>query len=260
MSYRFALRPLWLLSHVFALGVVVAFVALGLWQLDRHDQRAARNAAVESPGPTCRRCRWPTPSPRPTDPDDLRFRRLAAEGTYGDGVLLVDNRSLGGLPGAWVLAPLELADGSALAVNRGFLFTEIGTVTRRRRRTATCASRARSALGGRRLRRPARRRRSPVGAACLQRDAAEEAFGADVLPVVVQRQVSEPAEPGELEPVPAPELDAGPHRSYAFQWFTFAAITAVVYGLILRRKRPLAPPQCDRRHARFASTRETERP
>src|SRR3546814_9032728 len=38
-----------------------------------------------------------------------------------------------------------------------------------------------------------------------------------------------------LVPVPAPPLDAGPHRSYAFQWFAFAAIVAIVYPLILRR-------------------------
>jgi cytochrome oxidase assembly protein ShyY1 len=235
VSYRFALRPLWLLSHLVALGCVVALVGLGQWQLDRHDQRGARNATVVA------RAGQPAVPVADAldevdDPDDLRFRRVAAEGAFGDAVLLVDNRSLDGLPGAWVLAPLELADGSVLAVNRGFVFASSGRLdpppvvdgTVRLEGTVVpwegdCGVR-RDDAG------------APLGAACLQREAAAEAFGADVLPVVVQRQVSDPAEPGELRPVPAPELDAGPHRSYAFQWFIFAALTAVVYGLILRRR------------------------
>lgn len=241
MSYRFALRPLWLLSHLFAAASVVALVSLGLWQLDRHDQRAARNATVEA------RAELPVSSVQDAlaevaEPDDLRFRRLVAEGTYGDGVLLVDNRSLGGLPGAWVLAPLELADGSVLTVNRGFRFAAGGRVeappaadgpVRIEGTVATWEG------GGCGVRRDDEGR--PLGTACLRRDAAAEAFGTDVLPVVVQRRVSDPAEPDVLEPVPAPELDAGPHRSYAFQWFTFAAIAAVTYLLILRRNARTQP-------------------
>lgn len=235
MSYRFALRPLWLLSHLFAVAVVVAFVALGLWQLDRHDQRAARNATVEA------RAELPVAPVEDAltgiaDADELRFRRLAAEGTYAPGVLLVDNRSLDGLPGAWVLAPLELADGSVLAVNRGFRFAADGGVEAPPaadgpvRVEGTVASWEDGGCG---VRRDDDGR--PLGTACLRRDAAAEAFGAEVLPVVLQRQTSEPAEPEVLQPVPAPELDDGPHRSYAFQWFAFATIVAVTYPLILRR-------------------------
>lgn len=242
MPYRFALRPLWLLSHLFAVAVVATFVVLGLWQLDRHDQRAARNATVRA------RAELPVVGVEAAvasaaDPDDLRFRRLAAEGTYGDEVLLVDNRSLAGLPGSWVLAPLELADGSVLAVNRGFQFASGGTVDPPPaprgtvRIEGTVATWESSGCG---VRRDADGR--PRGTACLRRDATAEAFGSEVLPVVVQRQVAEPAEPDVLEPVPAPELDAGPHRSYAFQWFTFATIVAVTYPLILRRRARSAPP------------------
>ena len=235
MRYRFALRPLWVLSHVFAVAVIVTFVALGVWQLDRHDQRAARNATVEA------RADLPVVPVAEAlaeagDPSELRFRRLSATGTYADPVLLVDNRSLGGLPGAWILAPLELDDGTVLAVNRGFRFAVDGRVEAppapdgEVRVEGTVAE---WEWGGCGVRRDDADR--PVGTACLNHDAATEAFGAEVLPLVVQRQVSEPAEADVLEPVPAPELDAGPHRSYAFQWFAFAVIVAVVYPLILRR-------------------------
>jgi len=170
------------------------------------------------------------------DPDDLRFRTLTAEGRYGEGTLLVDNRSLGGLPGAWVLAPLALDDGTTLVVNRGFRFNESGVVEAPPVPAGEVILQGTVATweGGCGVRRDDAG--APVGTACLNRDAAEEAFGTGVLPVVVQRQASTPAEPDVLEPVPAPELDAGPHRSYAVQWFTFALLAAVVYALILRRQ------------------------
>ena len=36
-------------------------------------------------------------------------------------------------------------------------------------------------------------------------------------------------------PIPRPELDEGPHLSYALQWFSFALLTVIVYPLLLRR-------------------------
>jgi surfeit locus 1 family protein len=234
--YRFALRPLWILSHLFAVACVVAFVGLGLWQLDRHDERAERNATIEARADLPAVPIADALREAGDDGDALRFRAVAASGTYGDGELLVDNRSKDGLPGAWVLTPLVLDDGTTLVVNRGFQFNDGGRVDPEPapdgpvsiEGTVTpweddgCGVR-RDDAG------------EPVGMACLRRSAAEEAFGADVSPVVVQRQTSTPSEPGGLAPVPLPELDAGPHRSYAVQWFIFAALTAVVYVLILRR-------------------------
>lgn len=234
--YRFALRPLWILSHLFAVAVVVTFVALGFWQLDRHDERAARNATVKARsdlasvevGAALREA---------DEPEALRFRTVSATGTFGERDLLVDNRSKDGLPGAWVLTPMALDDGTTLVVNRGFQFSDGGSVDPAPAPTGpvavegtvteweddSCGVRTDDAGG-------------PVGMACLRRSAAEEAFGSEVLPVVVQSQTSDPAGSDLLVPVPAPELDAGPHRSYAFQWFAFAVIVAIVYPLILRRK------------------------
>jgi surfeit locus 1 family protein len=34
-----------------------------------------------------------------------------------------------------------------------------------------------------------------------------------------------------------PELDEGPHRSYAFQWFSFAVIAVVGAGIVIRSDR-----------------------
>ena len=51
------------------------------------------------------------------------------------------------------------------------------------------------------------------------------------------RLVAASAPPG-LEPSAPPSLDTIPnnHRSYAVQWFSFAAIALLIYGLALRKK------------------------
>lgn len=234
--YRFALRPAWLLSHLFALGLVATFVALGFWQLSRHDERADRNATVEA------RSELP-PAPVGTlvagadDPEELRYRHATAEGRYVEGAdVLIDNRSHEGLPGAWVVTPMRLADGTVLAVSRGFQGFDDGRIDPPPPPGGTvvvegtvlpwddrdCGVREDDAG-------------VPVGAACLKRSAVEEAVGETVAPVVVQRRSSNPPDADVLVPVPPPELDAGPHRSYAVQWFIFATIGAVGYPLILRR-------------------------
>ena len=45
VSYRFALRPKWILSHLFVVALVVLMINLGFWQLRRLDQRRARGEA-----------------------------------------------------------------------------------------------------------------------------------------------------------------------------------------------------------------------
>ncbi len=233
--YRFALRPLWILSHLFAVSVVVAFVLLGLWQLDRHDQRVSRNATVQARSDLAPVAVGDALAGT-EDAGELRFRTVTASGTFGDRDLLVDNRSKDGLPGAWVLTPLRLADGSTLVVNRGFQFNDGGSVTPvpapagRVEIEGTVTTWEGDGCGVR-----TGPDDVPIGMACLRRPTAEDVFDADVLPVVVQAQRSTPPASDLLAPVPLPELDDGPHRSYAVQWFIFATIIAIVYPLILRR-------------------------
>ena len=61
-------------------------------------------------------------------------------------------------------------------------------------------------------------------------------FPGDVAPMFVQLIASEPAlGPGDPSPVVLPELDNGPHLSYAIQWFIFAICVAVGWVLAVRR-------------------------
>ena len=75
------------------------------------------------------------------------------------------------------------------------------------------------------------RRLEPIARQSLD-DAASTAAGAR-LPVIVQ---ASEADSDQLQVVPPPDLDEGPHLSYAVQWFLFAAVVAVGYPLLLRRR------------------------
>lgn len=231
--YRFARRPLWIVSHLFVVFLVVMCVSLGFWQLRRHDQRADNNAAVRE------RSELPVEqvdalAVSTTDLESIRYRPVTVTGTYlADADLLIDNRSFEGLPGAWVMTPLR-TDGDVVAVSRGFLRFDDGvlrpppvpagevTVTG----TALpfdddCGVRTDDAD-------------QPIGSACVNRDALRAVAGTTLVDVAVQQVTSSAGDQG-LAPVPLPELDSGPHRSYAVQWFIFATIGAIGYPLVLRK-------------------------
>jgi surfeit locus 1 family protein len=113
---RFQPRWRWL---VVALGGVVAFVALGNWQLRRADERralaAAQRAALAAPA---------TPLPAaPVDASAYALRRIAVRGTFLPAyTIYLDNRVRHERVGYVVVTPLRLA-GSTLqiAVLRGWV-------------------------------------------------------------------------------------------------------------------------------------------
>ncbi|HEX9084563.1 MAG TPA: hypothetical protein VF836_07475, partial [Gemmatimonadaceae bacterium] len=50
--------------------------------------------------------------------------------------------------------------------------------------------------------------------------------------VILSDPATSPSAPPRVEPLP---LDEGPHRMYAIQWFSFAAISIVGLAIFLRR-------------------------
>jgi cytochrome oxidase assembly protein ShyY1 len=60
-------------------------------------------------------------------------------------------------------------------------------------------------------------------------------------------QLQEPDDPGRFPaPLPEPDLGAGPHLSYALQWFAFSTIAVIGWVVLIRtsamkRRRSLRP-------------------
>jgi len=251
--YRFLLKPLWILSHLFVIGVVVLMVNLGFWQLHRLDERKAFNAemkaAVDQPAQPIGVLLPAGVNSTHEEVESVKYRSVSASGSYlVDQQVLVTNRTQNSAPGYWVLTPLDLGDGTALVVNRGWIpysytadgsWSDFAPPTGRVSITGSIEQPQVRVTGGvisgpadateGRLRTLAR-----VDVARLGQQVDEK-----LLPLFVNLQTQTPPQPEALAipaPVPPPDLsDEGPHLSYAMQWFIFSAMTIVVYVLLVRR-------------------------
>jgi cytochrome oxidase assembly protein ShyY1 len=112
---------------IFTLVMVIAFVALGVWQLQRRVEKHALIAALDQ-----RLAAAPVPLPPTTqwsalNPADDEFRRVSFTATYQarlDAMVYTSGsavRSDVSGPGTWAFIPARLADGQSVAVNAGFV-------------------------------------------------------------------------------------------------------------------------------------------
>ncbi|MCU1455729.1 MAG: hypothetical protein JWN46_3875 [Acidimicrobiales bacterium] len=248
--YRFALRPRWILSHVFVLVLVVAMINLGFWQLRRLDEKKQRNRryrerTAQPVAPLSALLRAAGSSGSGGGVGSLEYRRVLLRGTYrADQEVLVRGRSQDSAPGSWVLTPLTQPDGTTAIVNRGWIANSGGVESvpaayRAPSGTVTVAgllrpSEVRGSFGSidpptGRLTNLAR-----VDVARIQRQVPERLFPAWVQLESPRSAASTPS--GVPRPLDPPALDEGPHLSYAIQWFLFSTGALVFYPLILRRR------------------------
>jgi surfeit locus 1 family protein len=215
-------------------------VALGLWQLDRLDQRRAFDRLVEE--------RLSTPA-EPIDEliavgagaEGWQYRRVEVRGRYdANREFVLFGRTLGGIPGNHVLTPIVTEDGTAVLVDRGWIPIELDDPPIAQAAPSSAEITATGVMfpseggdpGG-----PAARAQplSDVGEIDLAR--IQAALPYDLAPGYLWLQGQRPAGGQLPRPVPLPDLtDAPPHLSYAIQWFVFAAIAVVGYGALLRRE------------------------
>ncbi len=238
--YRFLFRPIWLVFHVVVVAAVVLMVALGFWQLDRLTERQDFNAAVTERAAQ-------TPRELSAVLDDLasgvldessaEWLPVTVSGTFLPDQLVEFNVSQGGRAGENVLSALAV-DSSQITViiNRGFI--TLGSPLPAAPATAVdvvgyvrpSESRDRGGLTDTETGEPL----TEVRRIDIQRIAQQ--LDGDVAPVYVQLIASTPTlGPGDPQPVVLPQLDNGPHLSYAVQWFIFALCVAAGWVLAVRR-------------------------
>lgn len=227
--------PRRMLVHLGVVALVVTMVNLGFWQLRRLDEKRAFNAAVTArtaePVDDVDRVLGPD-----ANPSEVEWRRVRATGTYdaAEAVILV-NKSQDGSAGVDSLVPLRTDGGRVLLVNRGFIPLALSvpdpptgelTVVGYLRATQT-----RSALG------PVDS--SDTGTREFQRvdiERISRQVEGDMAPMWLQ-MIEESPSSGSQWParVSMPELDEGPHLSYAFQWFFFSATAILGWVVAMRR-------------------------
>ncbi|GAA2247390.1 hypothetical protein GCM10010401_21440 [Rarobacter faecitabidus] len=234
----------WAILAALTLIVATACVSLGFWQWGRHEARGARNAVVEASYDQA-------PAPLSTilttargDVDAVQWRPVTLTGTYVGEPVLVRNRPIGLGSGFHVLGVLAVPDGSLIVVNRGYLATSLPveqidpplppagevTVVGRIRPAEPDHNRA---VTGHQVYTftPAQ---VTLAAGVGNSDGVMEASF-----YVVADPSLGPNDSNELSAIPRPETDQGPHLSYAFQWWTFAAgILGAFIVLFVRERRP----------------------
>ncbi|HUR17327.1 MAG TPA: SURF1 family protein [Acidimicrobiales bacterium] len=238
--YRFLLRPRWLLGHLLAAGLVVLLGSLGLWQLRRLDERREHNALVLERSATV----VPLPAEGwdgAADAASLAFRRVRLQGRYvADKEVLVRFRSNQGLPGYNVLTPMTTAQG-AIIVNRGWVPLEMGDHWPVPRAgppegETSVTGLLRSSQPGDRFLPSGPTANVPLSVGAVNVAGLKRRLSLALYPLYLELDRPEAADAaaGFPQALPAPELDEGPHLSYAIQWFFFSAGAAAGWVMLIR--------------------------
>lgn len=221
-------RPVWAIGTVICIVLVLLFVRLGFWQLERLDERKERNERIES--------RMDLPA-EPVEVADDEYRRVVVEGRWDDdATVFIRSRSYRGRPGYHVVTPVVLDGGDeAVLVNRGWVpDSEAPPVDGEALVEGIVrAPQVRGSFGPRDPEEGELTQLARLDVARVQQQ-----YDRRLLPRYVELQ----AEPGVEPPYPVepPDLGEGSHLSYAGQWFIFATIGAVGWVILLRRQREAA--------------------
>jgi surfeit locus 1 family protein len=226
-------RKWMVVTGVVILGMAV-MVRLGIWQLDRLEQRRAANAALLAvlASEPLQLNDWPLPE----DLESLKDGEVVATGEFDlerQVVLVVQNWN--GRAGVHLITPFLLDDETAVLVDRGWVpqadydngklgqYDESGLV---------------QLEGYVALSRPLPRNAQPEGP---QREiyrvnvaSLQEQLPYELLPFyVLQAPEGNTTPPFRAEP--EIDLSEGPHLSYAIQWFLFTAILGGGYLIFVHK-------------------------
>lgn len=255
MTRKMLLRWAGLIVLVAVLAVV--FIQLGEWQLRRLDERRAQNAVVVEHSE-----RDPVPYEEVmdreiTDPDE--WQPVQVTGTFTEHTYQVRYRNQGSA-GTEVVSVLEASDGRLVLVDRGFIprppgepdpappdpptgeVTITGWVQRDEHGDASAID------------------PHDYNVRLINSEAIGASLGVELVNGYVAATDSSPADDALLEPIPLPELDEGPHESYAWQWFSFTVIAVLGVAVLIRadlRDRKKAKKRQERRRAAEAAGEES---
>jgi surfeit locus 1 family protein len=240
------LAPRDLLPPLAGIALVVLFVNLGLWQLERAEEKRAVEAAFTDAGESVVVNDIVRNSDAKVgDGAVALYQPLSASGTYlADRQFLIDNMILEGRVGYFVVTPFEFSrEEPLLLVNRGWLpktseadvasAIEIdddagqGTVTGKAGKLPRVGIRAGDAFTG--------TRDWPRVANWPTLDELASALDRDLLPFIL---LADP-DPGSGLVRSWEPRQAGPmrHIGYAVQWFALAAAVLVTAFVVYRKRR-----------------------
>jgi surfeit locus 1 family protein len=217
-----------------AIIAAIVFVRLGFWQLARLAERRTFNAELLSRAETA-----PVDFARlPTDTGDAHFRRVSLKGTYDfDHEIVVTNRTRNGSPGVNIITPLRIAGSdTAVLINRGWIYAPDGMTVDLSKWREPAEMTGEGFVENFSTRIGNAKTMSHKNAyRWLDRPTLTQEFPYRIARYYVVL-IGEKKIAANIPPrVEVPPLDEGPHKSYAIQWFSFAAIS--IFGAILFTRR-----------------------
>jgi surfeit locus 1 family protein len=232
----------WLIPTLLVFAGTALCIRLGIWQLDRLEQRRAFNAQFESARalPLLDLNRE-----QPENITQMEWRSVKVIGEYDfTNQVAVRNQYYGSEYGYHLLTPLSF-DGRAILVDRGWIPAEGNTIPSDWRKYDEAGTvnisgqirlgQAKPAIGGVADPLP------EYGAKLDVWNNADVARIAGQMPYPVLDVYIQPEEDLNDKEPPIPsqpqiELTEGPHFGYALQWFTFATILFFGYPFFLRKQ------------------------
>jgi surfeit locus 1 family protein len=227
----------WLLTTILVLLGTAVCARLGIWQLDRLEQRRAFNAQV-----TSMRAAEPLDlnTETPNDIDSMEWRAVTFTGEYDfANQVAIRNQYYGNQYGYHLITPL-LSDGTAVLVDRGWIpadadwraYDEAGTVTVQGQ---IRLGHGKPAIGGIADALPAGGGKLDVwNNLDVKNMSAQMPY--PILGIYIQPNADESDTTPPIPFQPEIELTEGSHFGYALQWFTFATILFAGYPFYLRKQ------------------------
>lgn len=206
---------------------------LGFWQLRRLHEKQSYNTAIAA-----RRFLPAIPlESLPHDTAVSKFRRVKLEGKYDYSNQIVWSlRGRDGSPGVNILTPLlRPGNDTALLVDRGWVYSPDATTVELARWNET------DSLSGEGYILPLHAGAGSVAQGAnrtfrtLDRSALSKVFPYPIAPVFAVLTTLSPDSTKTPPRVTLIPLDEGSHKSYAFQWFSFAAISIIGAGIFIRK-------------------------
>jgi surfeit locus 1 family protein len=226
-------QPRWIAAIIVGVLISLAFVRLGLWQLDRLEERRADNATIEGRIVEPARPLVGIVGQYGDDVHEMAYRRAVAEGEFRtDAEFFSIGRTYDELSGTLVATPFDLVDGSVLIVVRGL----VAPGTPGPPALGYQPANGRTAIEG-----PLQPGEQPTAigesdpangelTSLSRLDLAyiDEWVEGDVLPVMLMLDAwTVPYPEATPKPIPEQELTEGSHLGYAVQWFSFALIVVI---------------------------------
>jgi len=212
---------------------ISTFVALGIWQVERLYWKRDLIARVDQ---RIHAAPVPAPEGAAVNAAEDEYLRVTATGTFDNSkeTLVYTSTELG--PGYWVMTPLQVADGNAILINRGFVPLE--------KRDAK--TRAEGQLSGTATVTGLLRPTEPKGSLLQSNDPATGWwYSRDVAAIAADKNIGK-VEPYFIDAGDAPNPGGSPvggltrvvfpnsHLSYAITWFAMALMVTVLFAAAVR--------------------------